>query len=199
MSSNSSVDDQNKIEDKKIKVTTGDLSKIKGKSESSNFTNYYDDFFENFRQNVQSMTNAFEKAWPYSILPSLRSMSAYPFEFFDKWTTDTRLPLCDVVDKGDKYEINLEIPGIDKDKIDINATKNSISISAIQTQKSKEKGKNYIYSERSYKSFHRRIPFFEEILPRDITANVNNGILEIEIPKKTPTKVEDKEFKVDLK
>ncbi len=36
-----------------------------------------------------------------------------------------KLPLCDVADKGDKYEVNLEIPGIDKDKIDVKATKNS--------------------------------------------------------------------------
>ena len=54
------------------------------------------------------------------MLPSMRTMT--PFELFDK-VTDTRLPLCDVVDRGDKYEINLEVPGINKEKIDVKGNK----------------------------------------------------------------------------
>ena len=33
------------------------------------------------------------------------------------------MPLCDVIDKGNRYEITLEIPSIDKDKIDVKAQK----------------------------------------------------------------------------
>jgi HSP20 family protein len=69
-----------------------------------------------------------------------------------------------MVDKGDKYELQLEIPGIDKDKVDVKATKNSIQISAERLEKV-EKNKNYVYNERSYRSFHRKIPVPEEILP----------------------------------
>jgi HSP20 family protein len=159
-------------------------------------TNYYEDFFENFRQNFQNLMNTMEQAWPSSMLSTMRSMS--PFEMFDR-LTDTRIPLCDVIDKGDKYEINLEIPGIDKEKVDIKATRNSISISGMQSEKTKEKGKNYIYSERSYKSFHRQIPFAQEILPSQITAKARNGVLEIEIPKRNPTRVEGQdEYKVNI-
>ncbi|MER5174756.1 MAG: Hsp20/alpha crystallin family protein [Candidatus Nitrosocosmicus sp.] len=159
-------------------------------------SSYYEDFFENFKQNMQHMTNIVEQSWPSSsIFPNLRSVS--PFEWFDKWI-DTRLPLCDVIDRGDKYELKLEIPGIDKDKVDIKATKNSIRISGIQSGKTKEKGKNYIYSERSYKSFHRQIPFIDEILPSKITASIDNGILDIELPKKVPTKGDSEEYKVNI-
>ena len=35
--------------------------------------------------------------------------------------------------KGDRYEVTLEIPGIDKDKIDVKATKNSVTISGKQS------------------------------------------------------------------
>lgn len=158
--------------------------------------NYFDDFFENFRQYTQNFENMMEQSWSSSLFPSIRSMS--PFEIFNRWT-ETKLPLCDVIDRGDKYEINLEIPGIDKDKVDIKATKNSIGITAIQSEKTKEKGKNYLYSERSYKSFNRQIPFVQEILPSQITAHVENGVLEIDIPKKNPTKIEEKtEYKVNV-
>jgi HSP20 family protein len=35
---------------------------------------------------------------------------------------------------GDKYELQLEMPGIDKDKVDVKATKNSVEISGKQTE-----------------------------------------------------------------
>ena len=35
---------------------------------------------------------------------------------------ETRIPLCDILDKGDRYIISLEVPGIQKDKIEVKAT-----------------------------------------------------------------------------
>jgi HSP20 family protein len=160
------------------------------------FPNYYNYFFETFRQNMQNVSNMFEQSWPSSLFPSLRSAS--PFEIFDR-LTETRLPVCDVVDRGNKYEINFEIPGIDKEKIEVKATKFAITVSAVQTEKVKDKGKRYIYSERSYKSFSRQIPFAEEILPSQIKAKLKGGILEIDVPKMNPSKgLEDHEVRIDV-
>ena len=49
---------------------------------------------------MQNMQNMMEETWPNSIFPTLKTFS--PFEFFDRMT-DTRIPLCDVMDKGDRY------------------------------------------------------------------------------------------------
>lgn len=198
MSSASGSDNSknNTNKDKSI-ADKNDIIPVEKRDDSiSNITNYYDDFFENVRQNMQRISNAMEQTWPNSIFPTFKTFS--PFEWFDKWT-DTRLPLCDVVDKGDRYEITMEIPGIDKDKVDVKATKNSVRISGVQSEKTKEKGKNYVYSERSYKSFHRQIPFPQEILPSKITAKVNNGVLEVDLPKRTPVRAEGgEEYKVNV-
>ena len=181
---------RDKIESKKNNKSTEEERRD---SSITPITNYYNDFFENFRQNMQ---NIMEETWPNSVFPTLKTFS--PFDLFDRMT-DTRIPLSDVMDKGDKYEIALEIPGIDKDKIDVKATKNSVTISGKQSEKTKEKGKNYIYSERSYKSFHRQIPFPQEIVPSKITAKVNNGVLEMDLPKKQPRIAEGKEeYKVNI-
>lgn len=103
-----------------------------------------DKIFEDFRRDMESMFNS----WPYSTADW-----HLPFD------GEARFPACDMVDKGDKYELQLEIPGIDKDKIDVKAKKNSIEISAEQSEKTEEKKRNYVYNERSYRSFHRRIPY----------------------------------------
>jgi HSP20 family protein len=110
------------------------------------------------------------------------------------------MPLCDLIDNGDKYELTLETPGIAKEKIKINATKNSIRVSGEQTEKTEEKRKNYLYNERSYKSFQRELPLPEEIIPKNIGAEMKNGVLHISIPKKVPTKPEETEsVKIDVK
>jgi HSP20 family protein len=196
MSSSTSASDKSKNNTNRDKMESKKNNKSteeeRGDSGIAPITNYYNDFFENFRQNMQ---NIMEETWPNSVFPT-KTFS--PFDLFDRMT-DTRIPLCDVMDKGDRYEIALEIPGIDKDKIDVKATKNSVTISGKQSEKTKEKGKNYIYSERSYKSFHRQIPFPQEIVPSKITAKVNNGVLEVDLPKKQPRIAEGKEeYKVNV-
>ena len=102
--------------------------------------------------------------------------------------TISRTPLVDMIDRGDRYNLRLEIPGIDKDKIQLNATEDAIEISGEQSEEESNEGHNYIYNERSYKSFYRSIPIPEEILPSKISARMNNGILQIEIPKKAPSR-----------
>ena len=192
--SESSKNDSKSTSSKESIDVKDQANSIRGKS-SISYPNYFDDFFETFRQNIQNMQNVMEQSWPSS-MASMRGIT--PFEFFDR-ISDTRLPLCDVIDRGDKYEINLEVPGINKEKIDVKATKYSVTVSGSQTEKTKEKGKKYVYSERSYKSFHRQIPFTQEIVPSQIDAKVNEGVLEINVPKKNSTKPEgDVEFKVNV-
>ena len=104
-----------------------------------------------------------------------------------------------MLDNGDRYELQLEIPGIDKDKIEVKAKKNSVEIFGDQSEKTEEQKKDYVYNERSYRSFHRKIPIPEDIVPSKIDAKMNNGILQIHLPKKNPTKPEEETTKVEIK
>ena len=142
----------------------------------------FDDIFENFRRDIE---DAFVGPW----WPRRWEMRLPSFGT----ELDARMPLCDMVDKGDKYEVSLEVPGIPKEKIDIKATKYKVEVSGQQEKKTEDKGRNYVYNERSYQSFNRRIPLPDEILPSKIDAKMENGILKIDLPKKTPTKVDEEE------
>jgi HSP20 family protein len=144
----------------------------------------FDDIFESFRREIE---DAF--LFPTRGFKNRGNEIAYDFE--------TRLPLCDMQDLGNKYEVTLETPGIPKEKLIVRAGPDYIDISGELEEKKEEKRKNYLYNERSFSSLKRRIPTPEEIVPSKIDAQMKNGVLRIEVPKKTPTKTE--ETKVEVK
>jgi hypothetical protein len=81
--SDNSKNDSNKNEIESRKNDTINQSKNTSSSLDST-TNYYNDFFETFRQNIQNFTNIMEQSWPSSLFPTMKAVS--PFEIFDRWT-----------------------------------------------------------------------------------------------------------------
>jgi HSP20 family protein len=141
-----------------------------------------DRIFEDFKTNFQDLFIP-ERRWawpirmPRSILPDVRS------------------PFCDLVDSGNEYKYCAEMPGIPKDKIDIKIDESSIEISAEAQTESKEE-KEYISRERSYSSFYRSTKFPEKVVPEKAEASFENGILEVTVPKKAPTKINKRKIKI---
>ncbi|MEM2909251.1 MAG: Hsp20/alpha crystallin family protein [Candidatus Bilamarchaeaceae archaeon] len=97
-----------------------------------------------------------------------------------------RSPLSDLVDKGDKFELSVELPGMEKEDIHIEADKSSISISAERRKAEEEKKKNYYYCERSYTGYKRTFSLPEEIDPEAVDAEFKNGVLKVEMKKAAP-------------
>ena len=147
------------------------------------FPTAFDNIFESFRRDMEEVL--FVPKWPF-----LGTGNALVSDL------ETRFPLCDMEDLGDKYEITLETPGIPKEKITINAGTDYIDISGEQEKKTEEKRKNYLYNERSYSSLRRRIATPEEIVPSKVDAKMENGVLRVEVPKKTPTKKQETKVQV---
>ena len=110
---------------------------------------------------------------------------------------EVRAPFCDLVDTGKEYKLCAEMPGIPKEKIDISIDKDSIEISAEARTEIEDEKKGYVSRERSYSSFFRSMSFPEEVLPNKAEATYDNGVLEIKVPKKTPTGA--KKHKVKIK
>jgi HSP20 family protein len=129
-----------------------------------------DDIFDNFRTDLEDIFSSWPSPWfrdwrfPTTALPPTSST-----------------PLYDLVDKGDKYELQVELPGMDKDKVNIKARKDSVDISAEQTLSEEDKKKNYVYRSRSYSSYNATIPIPDEILPDNVKAKMNHGLSELEL------------------
>ena len=140
-------------------------------------TRQMNNIFDDFRNSIESMLNpSFSRGY----FPSTSGIGVQEDE--------VRVPIYDVVDRGDKYEVIVELPGIDKNNIRINAMDDSIEISAEQSRDEDERKKGFSYSQRTYSSFYCTIPVPTEILSSEVTARSDSrGILRINLPKKAPT------------
>ena len=149
-------------------------------------TRQFDSFFDNFRREMEKMMT---RPW------------SYPMEWevpHFLQSRDMRMALYEMVDKGDRFEVQLELPGIEKENVEIKATKYSVEISGKHSEKSEEKRKKYVYSERMFRSFYRVVPLPEEIIPSKVSAKVENGMLKLELPKKNPTDGESQSTRVQV-
>lgn len=147
----------------------------------------FDSIFDSFRREMERMMVrpwSFPTDWEFPSLFEARDMRIAPYE---------------LLDRGDRFELQLEVPGIEKENVDVKATKYSVEISGKHSEKGEEKGKRYVYSERLYRSFYRNVPLPEEIIPSKVSARVENGILKLELPKKTPTEGESQATRVEVK
>ncbi|WXG41496.1 MAG: Hsp20/alpha crystallin family protein [Candidatus Freyarchaeum deiterrae] len=108
----------------------------------------------------------------------------------------TRFPRLDIEDTGDAYKVTADMPGISKDKVNINVTSDSLEISGGEEKDVTDK--NYLHRERFYESFRRYVVFKEDILSDKVEAEIKDGILTIKIPKKYTAHIEEP-VKVEVK
>jgi len=143
------------------------------------FDNLLDDFNRRFRESIWT---------PWEWEP----MEPYTTEF------PAREAFADLMDSGSKFVVHAEVPGIPKNKINVTVTKDDVEISAQAGTEREEKKKGYVFRERAHSSFYKKIVFPEEVIPEKVESNVKDGVLEVDVPKKTPTP-EPKKHKVTVK
>lgn len=109
-----------------------------------------------------------------------------------------RQPLADVINKENEIIARIEVPGIDKQNIQITTTEDGMEIKAERKEEYKEedkKGGRYRF-ERNYAGFYRYFDLPQEADRDKIEATCKNGILEIRIPKKQIKKKEVKKIEI---
>ena len=141
----------------------------------------FDDMLEDFRKRFQE---SIWTPWEWTITPYAE--------------LPVRETYSDLVDEGNKYVVRAEVPGIPKDKIDVTVTKDGIEISGETGAEKEEKEKKFVVRERSYSSIYKSLSFPEEVVADKASCTIKDGILEVSIPKKTPTP-EPKKHKVEVK
>ena len=113
------------------------------------------------------------------------------FNDFDKSFFGSNMPMnncrTDIRDDGDKYVMESELPGFEKEdiKLDINGSQLTIAAEHSTNNDEKDEKGNYIRRERTFGTYKRSFDI-GDINTDAITAEYKNGILTIELPKKAP-------------
>ncbi len=116
---------------------------------------------------------------------------------FNSFGFGNRLMNTDVKEVEDHYQIEVELPGFNKEDIHADLKDGYLTIFAELKEENEKKDRkgNYIRRERRYGNCSRSFFFGKEITEEDIKANFKNGILTLMVPKKEPTKeVEQKKY-----
>ena len=120
-----------------------------------------------------------------------------PFDLFDRLEqqlqTAERVPAAEVIDTPQAYEITLELPGVDKDSIDVKATDRSLIISAERRCRQEAPsdtatgnpgaGRGTLLSEVRYGTWSRSFRFPGGIQREGLEAQYRDGLLTVKAPK----------------
>lgn len=91
----------------------------------------------------------------------------------------------DVVDKGDKFEVKLDLPGVSKDNINITIEGARVAIQAeSRKQRETKDGERVLHSERSVTSYARSFELPAEVAEDGADASFENGVLTLLLPKR---------------
>ena len=107
---------------------------------------------------------------------------------FDNFKTD-------VIDKGDSYLLQAELPGFQKEEIKLDLDKETLRITAAHNEEKKENKDNYVRQERRYQSYCRSF-HIPGIKKESIDACYNNGVLEVTLPKDSMANDEPKQIEI---
>jgi HSP20 family protein len=94
----------------------------------------------------------------------------------------TWTPRVDVTRHGDELVVRVDLPGIQKDGIKVNVTKDAITVHGERHRVQEEERDGVYRSERSYGAFCRTIALPPGASTDQAKASFNNGVLEIRMP-----------------
>ena len=103
----------------------------------------------------------------------------------------------DVRDLGDQYEMEVELPGIQKSDITINLKEGYLVIQANRDGKRDENNHGFVVKERFSGTFKRSWYVGENLAKNDIHAKLDGGVLTVTFPKENKRAVEDNSVAID--
>lgn len=108
-------------------------------------------------------------------------------DFFSR--RESTIMKTDIKEKKDKYLIEVDLPGYEKENINLSLKDGYLEVSAkVENEENKEENEKFVHKERFYGHCSRSFYVGDQITEEDIHAEFKNGILKISIPKKDENK-----------
>ena len=109
-------------------------------------------------------------------------MRAFP-ALENRYVSDTLSPLTDVAEEDNKVIVTTDLPGIDKENVELNLRENLLVISAQKGKEEETEKEGYLRKERSFMRYYREIPLPDNVTEDGATAQLKNGVLTVTLPK----------------
>ena len=147
----------------------------------------------------QEMNRMFDDVWNSFGMPSeslFNRSTELGRSLADKALLGDYRAKLDVAGSDNQYEVSIELPGLSEDDIQIELNDNTLTVKGQKEEVSENKDKQYYRVERSVGSFQRTLSLPKDADGDAISAKITNGLLEIQIPRKTLPKADVKRIAV---
>lgn len=109
-------------------------------------------------------------------------MRAFP-ALESRYVSGAFSPLTDVAEEDDRIIVTTDLPGIDKENVELSVKDNYLVISAEKGKEEETEKEGYLRKERSTIRYYREVPLPEGITEEGATAQLKNGVLTVTLPK----------------
>lgn len=133
-----------------------------------------------------------EKSHTAGLWPSLYD----PLRNFSQKVADWVAPRSDALALEDAYEINVELPGVKPEDVNVSVHDNSLTIRGEKQSAHEEKGRSYFFSEREFGAFQRTFRIPADADGDKIDATYGDGVLCLKIAKRTSKETASKTVKI---
>ena len=113
-------------------------------------------------------------------------------DFFDNdWMVkaNATAPAINVIESNTDYKVEVAAPGMTKEDFNIHLTDNNELVISMEkkneTKEEDKENKKYLRREFSYYKFEQALVLPDDVEKEKISANVNDGVLSIVLPKQT--------------
>ncbi len=97
-------------------------------------------------------------------------------------------PRVDLAESDNAYHIHVDLPGMNRDDLNINYQDGQLSVSGQRREQLNEAEGEYVRVERTFGNFYRSFKLPKSVNAEDITATYEDGVLAIEVPKAEESK-----------
>lgn len=125
------------------------------------------------RESSRRSLSPFGRRWPFD---------GWFDEFFSFIPERFMMPRVEVLEKNNELIVRADLPGFQREDINVTVTDDALTISARRESEREEEHAGYYRSERQFGTFQRTITFPVAVDSSQATARLKDGVLEVRIP-----------------
>ena len=140
-----------------------------------------------------------QQNWPRDYLNTIFSEMLSPLNYDDETQAEssTWSPAVDIKEEQDKYIVKADIPGVEKDNIDLSLEDGILTIKGERNYEKTEEKEGFSRVERIQGQFYRRFALPDSTDESKIKASYKKGVLEVMISKQEKKKAKKIDVKIE--